>query len=257
MANRLFDALKLLLPTDYPLFCLTTYLCRQHRDVVLNQITRRLNAGQPLICISTQLMEAGVDLSFDCVVRDLAGLPSIIQAAGRCNRHGENSCRLVYLIECAGENLNALPEIYDGREITRALLAQLPDDVDLLSPQAVKMYYQRYYSSPEHQLEMQYPVSPKDYIATTMVDLLSSNRQGIQAFMESGHRLERSTDLCQLSVQQKRPLLPFQMKPYRCWCLMVKGRANCFIVIGSAKSIFAAGIAALYRFHQFEPMPTP
>ena len=197
MANRLFDALKLLLPTDYPLFCLTTYLCRQHRDVVLNQITRRLNAGQPLICISTQLMEAGVDLSFDCVVRDLAGLPSIIQAAGRCNRHGENSCRLVYLIECAGENLNALPEIYDGREITRALLAQLPDDVDLLSPQAVKMYYQRYYSSPEHQLEMQYPVSPKDYIATTMVDLLSSNRQGIQAFMESGHRLERSTDLCQ------------------------------------------------------------
>ena len=142
-------------------------------------------------------MEAGVDLSFDCVVRDLAGLPSIVQAAGRCNRHGEDGLRLVYLIECTGENLDALPEIYDGREITRALLAQLPDDVDLLSPQAVQMYYQRYYSSPAHQLEMQYPVSPKDYVATTMVDLLSSNLRGIQAFMESGHRPERSTDLCQ------------------------------------------------------------
>ncbi len=197
MVNRLFDALKLLLPADCPLFCLTTYLCRQHRDVVLNQITHQLDAGRPLLCISTQLMEAGVDLSFGCVVRDLAGLPSIVQAAGRCNRHGEDGLRLVYLIECTGENLDALPEIYDGREITRALLAQLPDDVDLLSPQAVQMYYQRYYSSPAHQLEMQYPVSPKDYVATTMVDLLSSNLRGIQAFMESGHRPERSTDLCQ------------------------------------------------------------
>ena len=81
-------------------------------------------------------------------MRDLAGLPSIAQAAGRCNRHGESNCRPVYLIECAGENLDALPEIYDGREITRELLATLPEEADLLSPQVIQLYYQRYYGDP-------------------------------------------------------------------------------------------------------------
>lgn len=195
--SRLFDALAPLMPPDCPLFCLTTYLCQQHRDDVLAQITRRLRDGQPLVCISTQLIEAGVDLSFDCVVRDLAGLPSIAQAAGRCNRHGDAGCRPVYLIECAGEHLDTLPEIYDGREITRALLAQLPPGTDLLSPQVIQMYYQRYYSGPRHRLDMQYPVSPGGCAATTMVDLLSSNPRGVQAFLEQGRRPERLKDLCQ------------------------------------------------------------
>ena len=195
--NRLFDALAPLMPPDCPLFCLTTYLCQQHRDDVLAQVTRRLDGGLPLVCISTQLIEAGVDLSFDCVVRDLAGLPSIAQAAGRCNRHGDDDCRPVYLIECAGEHLDALPEIHDGREITRALLAQLPPGADLLSPQVIQMYYQRYYSGPRHRLDMQYPVSPGGCAATTMVDLLSSNLRGVQAFLEQGRRPEGPKDLCQ------------------------------------------------------------
>lgn len=195
--SRLFDALAPLMPPDCPLFCLTTYLCQQHRDDVLAQITRRLRDGQPLVCISTQLIEAGVDLSFDCVVRDLAGLPSIAQAAGRCNRHGDAGCRPVYLIECAGEHLDTLPEIYDGRELTRALLAQLPPGTDLLSPQVIQMYYQRYYSGPRRRLDMQYPVSPGGCAATTMVDLLSSNPRGVQAFLEQGRRPERLKDLCQ------------------------------------------------------------
>ena len=198
MVNRLLDALEPLVPANCPLFCLTTYLCQQHRDDVLNQITRRLGSQQPLICISTQLIEAGVDLSFDCVVRDLAGLPSIAQAAGRCNRHGEADRRPVYLIECAGENLDSLPEIYAGREITRALLAQLPPDADLLSPQVTQLYYQRYYGNPQDgRKDMEYPVHPAGSIATTMVDLLSSNPQSVQAFLESGLQIECKTDLRQ------------------------------------------------------------
>ena len=203
MVNKLFDALTPLMPDGCPLFCLTTWLCQQHRGDVLNQITRRLDEyrqssqGQPFICISTQLIEAGVDLSFDCVVRDLAGLPSIAQAAGRCNRHGSDVCRPVYLIECAGENLNSLPEIYDGREITRTLLAQLPSDEDLLSPKVMQMYYQRYYDgSQRRQDAMEYLVSPKGHVSTTMVDLLSCNPQGVAAFQASGHRPESLDDLC-------------------------------------------------------------
>lgn len=193
--NRLFDTLQPLVPADCPVFCLTTYLCPQHRDDVLAQIRRRLDAGLPLICLSTQLIEAGVDLSFDCVIRDLAGLPSIAQAAGRCNRHGESGCRPVYLIECAGENLDPLPEIHDGREITRELLAQLPEDTDLLSPEAVALYYQRYYNTPSHRQDMRYKIP--DLGDGTMVDLLCCNAQGTQAFLESGGRPECKTDLCQ------------------------------------------------------------
>ena len=193
--NRLFDALQPLVPADCPVFCLTTYLCPQHRDDVLAQIRRRLDAGQPLICLSTQLIEAGVDLSFDCVIRDLAGLPSIAQAAGRCNRHGESGCRPVYLIECSGENLDALPEIYDGREITRELLAQLPVGTDLLSPEAVALYYQRYYSSPPHRQDMRYRIPSLG--DGTMLDLLCCNVQGIQAFLESGRKPACKNDLCQ------------------------------------------------------------
>lgn len=199
MANRLFDAMKFLVPADCPLFCLTTYLCQQHRDDVLKQITSRLAKGQPLICISTQLIEAGVDLSFDCVVRDLAGLPSIIQAAGRGNRHGELGCCPVYLVEFSGENLDSLPEIYTGREITRALLAELPPDTDLLSPAVIQLYYQRYYGSAQAngRTDLLYPVRPSGSPCTTMVDLLGSNLQSVQAFQESGHQIACKTDLRQ------------------------------------------------------------
>ena len=193
--NRLLDALQPLVPADCPVFCLTTYLCPQHRNDVLAQIRQRLDAGLPLICLSTQLIEAGVDLSFDCVIRDLAGLPSIAQAAGRCNRHGESGCRPVYLIECAGENLAPLPEIYDGREITRELLAQLPVGTDLLSPEAVALYYQRYYSSPRHRQDMRYRIPSLG--DGTMLDLLCCNVQGIQAFLESGRKPACKNDLCQ------------------------------------------------------------
>lgn len=196
-ANRLFDALKALTAQDCLLFCLTTYLCPQHRNDVIRRIARRLDQKQPLICISTQLIEAGVDLSFDCVVRDLAGLPSIAQAAGRCNRHGEFACRPVYLIECAGENLDALPEIYDGREITRSLLAEMQDDMDLLSPAAIQMYYQRYYGGVRRKHAMLYEVSAKDGLCFTLVDLLGSNLQGVGALQERGRRPGHGRDLCQ------------------------------------------------------------
>ena len=57
-------------------------MCPEHRDDTLNKIRRSLKECVPTICVSTQLVEAGVDLSFDCVVRSLTGLDGIVQAAG-------------------------------------------------------------------------------------------------------------------------------------------------------------------------------
>ena len=71
------------------LFHLSTYQCAAHRKAIFDTIKARLKNGKPVICISTQLIEAGVDISMACVIRALGGLDSIAQAAGRCNRHGE------------------------------------------------------------------------------------------------------------------------------------------------------------------------
>jgi CRISPR-associated endonuclease/helicase Cas3 len=67
---------------------LSATLCGEHRSHVIADIKAKLNEGRPVRVISTQLVEAGVDIDFPVVYRAFTGLPSIAQAAGRCNREG-------------------------------------------------------------------------------------------------------------------------------------------------------------------------
>ena len=61
------------------------------RQTLLDEIRRRLKAGEPCRVVSTSLIEAGVDVDFPAVYRELAGLDSVLQAAGRCNREGKRA----------------------------------------------------------------------------------------------------------------------------------------------------------------------
>jgi len=85
-ARRLFNLLG---GQNAEHFHLSANMCPLHRTSKFREIRRRLFAGEPCRVVSTQLIEAGVDISFPCVYRAPCGLDSLAQAAGRCNRHGE------------------------------------------------------------------------------------------------------------------------------------------------------------------------
>ena len=124
-------------------FHLSTSMCMEHRIQVLEQIKKALGK-EPVICVATQLVEAGVDFSFGCVIRLIAGMDSIIQAAGRCNRNGEFA-RLcpVYIVNPQNENLGQLKEIREAQTATEELLASFAKSSerfanDLQSNQAIQ-----------------------------------------------------------------------------------------------------------------------
>ena len=170
------------------LYYLTTKLCPAHRIEKFTRIRDNLKANIPMICVTTQLIEAGVDISFSCVIRCVAGLDSIAQAAGRCNRNGEAASKCVYVVNFANEKLARLPDIQKGKNTAGRVLAEFskqPDVFgnDLLSPEAVKMYFLYYFW--ERKSEMDYTVKKSDSgfpEDTTLYELLSANRQGHLAY---------------------------------------------------------------------------
>lgn len=89
IVNRRNDARKLWQHLPEGTLHLSALMCGAHRSQVIQDIKARLKAGIPTRVISTQLIEAGVDVDFPVVYRALAGLDSIAQAAGRCNREGK------------------------------------------------------------------------------------------------------------------------------------------------------------------------
>jgi CRISPR-associated endonuclease/helicase Cas3 len=134
-------------------FYLSTRLCPAHRKKVFNELKRALKLKKPLICVSTQLMECGVDLSFGAVIRLVAGLDRVLQAAGRGNRHGESPTPgPVYLVLAKDEKLPpALGEIKAGQEEFLRLLREeekkdpCRSELDLNRPELVKRYFEYYY----------------------------------------------------------------------------------------------------------------
>lgn len=123
------------------LFHLSANMCAAHRTDMLKRIRQRLNPLDPKPCtvISTQLVEAGVDIDFPVVYRAMCGVDSIAQAAGRCNREGKLATGQVYLFET---DRKPPAEINHSAEETREVTL---DNDDLLSLAAIEQYFRLHY----------------------------------------------------------------------------------------------------------------
>lgn len=168
-AKRIYELMKNMSYSKMPeIIHISTNMCPAHRRKIINKMRENINA--PVICITTQLIEAGVDISFRCVIRALAGLDNVVQAAGRCNRHGEESefCP-VYMIDIKDENLNRLKEIKRAKNITRQIIAR-PEINDYTDPKVLNIYYKNLFKEAESELE--YNIKKYD---TTLLELLSLN----------------------------------------------------------------------------------
>ncbi len=122
---------------------LSATMCGEHRSRVIADIKEKLKAGEPVRVISTQLVEAGVDIDFPVVYRAFTGLSSIAQAAGRCNREGLMSQpgRVVVFMP---------PKPAPSGELRKAedvLTGLLESEVNVESPDSYPEFFRRFYSA--------------------------------------------------------------------------------------------------------------
>lgn len=183
------------------LFHLSTLMCPAHRmtkingkqlyfiDESANKMVREnthsqslipsLSRDEPVICISTQLIEAGIDIDFKCAIRYLAGFDSIAQTAGRVNRNGLYEMGMVFVINPKDSQLERLAYIREGANISQEILNEFkenPESFDnyLLSPNTMKTYFFRLYNKIDNKNDkyMDYIIKEID---DTIKNLLSWN----------------------------------------------------------------------------------
>lgn len=164
---------------EYEVYYLSTKLYAAHRKEIIDKVRKALADRERIIVISTQLIEAGIDFDFSCVIRSLAGMDSIIQAAGRCNREGLWGVEITYIVNPCEEleSLSKLKDIKEGKRATYRLLEEFENnpqefDGELLSEKAVHTYFKYYFWT--RQEEMVYPL--KKYGDFSLYDLLAGNR---------------------------------------------------------------------------------
>ena len=169
---------------------LTTNLCAAHR---LERITRmkeelqKLRNGErqtPLICVSTNLISAGVNIDFDVVYRSLTSLDGVLQAGGRCNRDGKRKAfGRVYLFMYMNERLEKMPVLQKEREASlealRKVYGSKREEEALNIEVCLSEYFRRLYKKNEQLLD--YPVQDGPF-SDTLLQMLSENRNMVAQY---------------------------------------------------------------------------
>ena len=139
-AKELYDRL----PNDGVKLHLSRMMCPAHLHETIGKIKTLLkDESQPIVrVIATQLVEAGVDIDFPVVFRQEAGLDSVLQAAGRCNREGRSAMGHTFVFSLAAEKRKLFGSMADSNNAR----LNLPEDSDWFAPSTMKAYFCQLYS---------------------------------------------------------------------------------------------------------------
>lgn len=169
--NTRKDALSLIeaLGNKEDVFHLSTLLCGIHRRLILREVIRRLKNGLPVRLISTQVIEAGVDIDFPTVYRAIGPFDRIVQAAGRCNREGKPSPGRVVIFE-PSEGRTPRGPYKTGLEKAKLLLMQ-HDISELYNPELYSIYFEKLFADVDtdkkkiqtHREVLDYPTVASEY----------------------------------------------------------------------------------------------
>jgi len=178
------------------IFFLSTDLCPSHRKKRIKELTKLSShsSTQKVICISTNLIEAGVDLDFSHVYRSSCPLDSLIQAAGRCNRHNKRKQKgKVYHFELIEETLSTpLKHIATGATITRNILRIFEDKPIQLTDAHKDDYFHQLYKAVSNQTihnPLSYPVKiPSTKEDDTLLSLLGANTRSKKSSIATPHK---------------------------------------------------------------------
>ncbi|WP_192903035.1 CRISPR-associated helicase Cas3' [Pelotomaculum propionicicum] len=141
-ARLLFE--KLLAKEQDGIYHLSARMCPAHRQVVFAEIRRALQDGKPCRVVSTQLIEAGVDVDFPVVYRAAAGIDSIAQAAGRCNREGRRARGRVIVFDPESHGMPKKGRFSAAAALTRSTERRSQElNDDLLSLEAIEYYFKQ------------------------------------------------------------------------------------------------------------------
>lgn len=145
--EKVFSKLK---EFDRKIYYLSTNLCAQHRKDIISNIKIDLKMNEPIICVSTQLIEAGVDVDFNRLIRSYAGLDSLVQSIGRCNRNGLMKEKGIVKLANTKEDFenissSSLRSIMKKREVTELLLEKADAQINLVKLNDV--YYDYYFAN--------------------------------------------------------------------------------------------------------------
>lgn len=188
-AREIFAGLKAANPPeDAVCVHLTTSMCAAHRKSVIDRMIKALDRKKrdptaPCVCcVSTALIEAGVDISFPVVMRSMAGLPSILQAAGRCNRNGEASLGEVYIMRLSEERLSGLAEIRQGQQDSDGILDRAArEGLCVDRPEMISAYFhQQMHNDVKRPAELFFPVEDSSGVHY-LARLLGRNRAMCEA----------------------------------------------------------------------------
>lgn len=140
---------------------LSTFMYPEHRRRVLAEVKERLQKNLPCKLVATSLVEAGVDVDFPTVFRELAGLDSIIQAAGRCNRENKRSAdeSIVYVFELQDSGKRIPSFVRQPREVAQMVIR---DYADIASVEAIKIYFDRLHDYKGEGLDLRKIISRSD-----------------------------------------------------------------------------------------------